>query len=96
MPSTSEILYGIIDGSIASTLWESLTSSPSSIVSYLLTLASDNTSGVLSSILGYLGKGASYICYIDGENTVLQTSVKYPVVARWARAPAAPSNPWSS
>ena len=81
LPSTSEILYGIIDGSIASTLWESLTSSPSSIVSYLLTLASDNTSGVLSSILGYLGKGASYICYIDGENTVLQTSVKYPVVA---------------
>lgn len=81
LPSTSEILYGIIDGSIASTLWESLTSSPSSIVSYLLNLASDNTSGVVSSILGYLGKGASYVCYIGGENTVLQTTVKYPVIA---------------
>ncbi len=81
LPSTSEILYSIIDGSIVSTLWESLTSSPSSIVSYLLNVASDNTSGVLSSVLGYLGKGANYVCYIDGENTTLQTSVKYPVIA---------------
>ena len=81
LPSTSEILYSIIDGSIVSTLWESLTSSPSSIISYLLNVASDNTSGVLSSVLGYLGKGANYVCYIDGENTTLQTSVKYPVIA---------------
>ena len=81
LPSTSDILYGIIDGSVASTLWESLTSSPSSIASYLLTTASDNTSGLLSTVLGYLGSGASYTCYIDGENTVLQTSVKYPVIA---------------
>lgn len=44
-------------------------------------MASDNTSGVLSSVLGYLGKGANYVCYIDGENTTLQTSVKYPVIA---------------
>ncbi|OUP30284.1 S-layer homology domain-containing protein [Faecalibacterium sp. An192] len=81
LPSTSEILYSIIDGSIVSTLWESLTSSPSSSISYLLNVASDNTSGVLSSVLGYLGKGANYVCYIDGENTTLQTSVKYPVIA---------------
>lgn len=81
LPSTSEILYSIIDGSIVSTLWESLTSSPSSIISYLLNVASDNTSGVLSSVLGYLGKGANYVCYIDGENTTLQTSVKYLVIA---------------
>ena len=81
LPSASDILYGIVDGSITSTLWESLTSSPSRIVSYLLNLASDNTSGILSSLLGYLGNGASYVCYIDGENEVLQTSVKYPVIA---------------
>ena len=35
LPSTSEVLYGIIDGSILSTFWESLTSSPSSIASWL-------------------------------------------------------------
>ena len=81
LPSTSEILYGIIDGSILSTFWESLTSSPSSIASWLLGAAADNTSGAVSSVLGWLGKGASYVCCIDGENTTLNTSVKYPVVA---------------
>ena len=74
LPTTSEILYGIIDGSILSTFWESLTSS-------LLSAASDSTTGPLSSVLGWLGDGASYVCYIDGENTALNTSVKYPVVA---------------
>ena len=81
LPITSEILYGIIDGSILSTFWESLTSSPSSIASWLLSAASDSTTGPLSSVLGWLGDGASYVCYIDGENTALNTSVKYPVVA---------------
>ena len=81
LPTTSEILYGIIDGSILSTFWESLTSSPSSIASWLLSAASDSTAGPLSSVLGWLGDGASYVCYIDGENTSLNTSVKYPVVA---------------
>ena len=81
LPTTSEILYGIIDGSILSTVWESLTSSPSSIASWLLSAASDSTTGPLSSVLGWLGDGASYVCYIDGENTALNTSVKYPVVA---------------
>ena len=81
LPSTSEILYGIIDGSILSTFWESLTSSPSSIASWLLGAAADNTSGAVSSVLGWLGKGASYVCCINGENTTLNTSVKYPVVA---------------
>ena len=81
LPTTSEILYGIIDGSILSTFWESLTSSPSSIASWLLSAASDSTTGPLSSVLGWLGDGASYVCYVDGENTALNTSVKYPVVA---------------
>ena len=81
LPTTSEILYGIIDGSILSTFLESLTSSPSSIASWLLSAASDSTTGPLSSVLGWLGDGASYVCYIDGENTALNTSVKYPVVA---------------
>ena len=81
LPTTSEILYGIIDGSILSTFWESLTSSPSNIASWLLSAASNNTTDPLSSVLGWLGDGASYVCYIDGENTALNTSVKYPVVA---------------
>ena len=51
------------------------------MASYVLRLAADNTTGAMSNILGWLGKGASYVCYIDGENTTLNTSVKYPVLA---------------
>ena len=32
MPSTSTLLYGLVDGSIGSTLWESVTSSTASIM----------------------------------------------------------------
>ena len=91
LPSTSDILYGIIDGSIASTLWDNLTSSTGSVASYVLRLAADNTTGAMSNILGWLGKGASYVCYINGENTTLNTSVKYPVLAGGVAVSRSPS-----
>ena len=91
LPTTSEILYGIIDGSILSTFWESLTSSPSSIASWLLSAASDSTTGPLSSVLGWLGDGASYVCYIDGESATLNTAVKYPVLAGGVAVSRSPS-----
>ena len=81
LPSTSEMLWGIIDGSIGSTVWESVTSSTSSLASYLLKLGANNTSGLLSNVLNYFGTGASYACYVDGRQTTYQTSVKYPVLA---------------
>ena len=91
LPSTSDILYGIIDGSIASTLWDSLTSSTGSVASYVLRLAADNTSGAMSNILGWLGKGASYVCYIGGESATLNTAVKYPVLAGGVAVSRSPS-----
>ena len=91
LPSTSDILYGIIDGSIAGTLWDSLTSSTGSVASYVLRLAADNTTGAMSNILGWLGKGASYVCYIDGESATLNTSVKYPVLAGGVAVSSSPS-----
>ena len=81
LPSTSDILYGILSGDILSTFWESLTSSPSAVASWALGTAADNTTGLLSSALGWLGDGASYDCIFDGENATLNTAVKYPVVA---------------
>ena len=81
LPSTSEMLWGIIDGSIGSTVWESVTSSTSSLASYLLKLGANNTSGLLSNVLNYFGTGASCVCYVDGRQTTYQTSVKYPVLA---------------
>ena len=91
LPSTSDILYGIIDGSIASTLWDSLTSSTGNVASYVLRLAADNTTGAMSNILGWLGKGASYVCYINGESATLNTAVKYPVLAGGIAVSRSPS-----
>ena len=81
MPSTSTLLYGLVDGSIGSTLWQSVTSSTASLASYLLKLGAGSTTGAVSSVLNYLGSGASYGCYVNGQQTTYQTSVKYPVLA---------------
>ena len=81
MPSTSALLYGLVDGSIGSTLWESVTSSTANLASYLLKIGANSTTGAVSSVLNYLGSGVSYICYVNGEQTTYQTSVKYPVLA---------------
>ena len=81
MPSTSTLLYGLVDGSIGSTLWESVTSSTASLASYLLKISANSTTGVVSSVLDYLSSGANYVCYVNGEQTTYKTSVKYPVLA---------------
>lgn len=81
MPSTSTLLYGLVDGSIGSTLWESATSSTASLASYLLKIGANSTTGVVSSVLDYLSSGANYVCYVNGEQTTYKTSVKYPVLA---------------
>ena len=66
MPSTSTLLYGLVDGSIGSTLWESVTSSTASLASYLLKIGANSTTGVVSSVLDYLSSGANYVCYVNG------------------------------
>ena len=91
LPTTSEILWGIVDGSIGSTLWQSLTSSTGSLASYLLNLAADNTSGAVSSVLSWVAKGATYSCYVDGKAVSYQTSVKYPVLAGGIAVSTSPS-----
>ena len=88
LPTTSEILWGIVDGSIGSTLWQSLTSS---LASYVLNLAADNTSGAVSSVLSWVAKGAAYSCYVDGKAVSYQTSVKYPVLAGGIAVSTSPS-----
>ena len=91
LPTTSEILWGIVDGSIGSTLWQSLTSSTGSLASYLLNLAADNTSGAVSNVLSWVAKGAAYSCYVDGKAVSYQTSVKYPVLAGGIAVSTSPS-----
>ena len=91
LPTTSEILWGIVDGSIGSTLWQSLTSSTGSLASYVLNLAADNTSGAVSNVLSWVAKGATYSCYVDGKAVSYQTSVKYPVLAGGIAVSTSPS-----
>ena len=81
LPSTGDMLWGLVDGSIGSALWESVTSSPASLASYLLKLGANNTTGTLSTVLNYLGSGANYVCYVNGKQVTYQTSTKYPVLA---------------
>ena len=81
LPSTGDLLWGLVDGSIGSSVWESMTSSTDKLASYLLKLGAANTSGGLSTILNYLGSGADYVCYVNGKQVTYQTSTKYPVLA---------------
>ena len=91
LPTTSEILWGIVDGSIGTTLWQSLTSSTGSLASYALNLAADNTSGAVSNVLSWVAKGATYSCYVKGQAVSYQTSVKYPVLAGGIAVSTSPS-----
>ena len=81
LPSTGDLLWGLVDGSIGSSLWESVTSSTDKLASYLLKLGANNTSGSLSTVLSYLANGADYVCYVNGKQVTYKTSTKYPVLA---------------
>lgn len=81
LPSTSDILYGIIDGSIANTLWQNISGSTGELAAYAMQQIAANTSGPISNILDYLSSGAEYVCYENGKQTTYKTSVKYAVVA---------------
>ena len=88
LPSTSEILYGIIDGSILSTFWESLTSSPSSIASWLLGAAADNTSGAVSSVLAGWVRARATSAASTGKtppSTHRSSTRWWPAASRWAK-----------
>ena len=81
VPTTSEILWGVIDGSLLSTAWNRITSSSGSLLSIGLKQLADITGQPMSTILNFVGGGATYICYVNGSQASFSTSVKYPVLA---------------
>ena len=81
VPTTSEILWGVIDGSLLSTDWNRITSSSGSLLSIGLKQLADITGQPMSTILNFVGGGATYICYVNGSQASFSTSVKYPVLA---------------
>ena len=80
-PTTSEILWGVIDGSLLSTVWNRITSSSGSLLSIGLKQLANITGQPMSTILKFVGGGATYICYVNGSPASFSTSVKYPVLA---------------
>ena len=81
LPSTSDVLYGLVDGSIVSTTWNQLTGSIDRLASYVLKKVGDNVGGVAGNIIDYFASGANYVCYVNGKQVTYTTSVKYPVIA---------------
>ena len=81
VPTTSEILWGVIDGSLLSTVWNRITSSSGSLLSIGLKQIANITGQPMSTILNFVGGGATYICYVNGSQASFSTSIKYPVLA---------------
>ena len=81
LPSTSDVLYGLVDGSIVSTTWNQLSGSVDQLASYVLKKVGDNVGGVAGNIIDYFASGANYVCYVNGQQVTYTTSVKYPVIA---------------
>ena len=81
LPSTSDVLYGLVDGSIVSTTWNQLSGNTDQLASYVLKKVGDNVGGVAGNIIDYFASGANYICYVNGKQVTYATSVKYPVIA---------------
>ena len=81
LPSTSDVLYGLVDGSIVSTTWNQLTGSTDRLASYVLKKVGNNVGGVAGNIIDYFASGANYVCYVNGKQVTYTTAVKYPVIA---------------
>ena len=81
VPSTSDVLYGLIDGSIVSSTWNTLTGKTDQLFSYVLRRTGDSVGGTLGDFLNYLGEGATYVCYSGGKQVAYSTATKYPVIA---------------
>ena len=81
MPTTSEILWGIISGDILSTAWQKLTSNTGGLLSIGFKQIAEITGTPFKQIFNYIGGGATYICYVNGSPASYTTSIKYPVLA---------------
>ena len=81
VPTTSEILWGVISGDILSTAWNRLTGNTAGLLGIGFRQIGAITGAPLSNIFNFIGGGANYICYINGQQASLTTSIKYPVLA---------------
>ena len=81
VPTTSEILWGIVSGDILSTAWQKLTSNTGSLLSIGFKQVAEITGTPFKQILQFIGGGATYVCYVNGAPASFSTAIKYPVIA---------------
>ena len=81
VPTTSEILWGIVSGDILSTAWQKLTSNTGSLMSIGFQQIAEITGTPFKQIFNYIGGGATYVCYVNGAAASYTTAIKYPVLA---------------
>ena len=81
VPTTTEILWGVISGDILSTAWQRLTSNTGALLSLGFQQIAQITGTPFSQIFNFIGSGATYIGYVGGQQVSLSTPIKYPVLA---------------
>ena len=81
VPTTSEILWGIVSGDILSTAWQKLTSNTGSLLSIGFKQVAEITGTPFKQILQFIGGGAIYVCYVNGLPASFSTAIKDPVIA---------------
>ena len=81
VPTTSEILWGIVSGDILSTAWQKLTSNTGSLLSIGFKQVAEITGTPFKQILRFIGGGATCVCYVNGAPASFSTAIKYPVIA---------------
>ncbi len=75
-----QMASGLLTGSLLSDIWEELTGSTGRWTSVVLNLLANNTSGLLSTVLGTIAGGASYTYMTGTSATTSITNVLYPVL----------------
>ena len=80
VPTTTEVLWGIINGDILTTVWEKLTANTGSLLSIGLREIGSLVGEPYGSLIRFVGGGATYVCYVNGQLTSFVTDVKYPVL----------------
>ena len=81
VPTTSEILWGVVSGDILSTSWDKLTGNTAGLLGIGFRQIVNITGVPYNKMFNFIGGGATYVCFVNGQQTALTTSIKYPVLA---------------
>lgn len=75
-----KMVSGLLTGSLLNDIWSELTGRTGRWTSLALGLLADNTSGLLSTVLGTVAGGANYTYMTGASATTSTTDVLYPVL----------------